>query len=59
MLQAIEARHLRPGTDAEQLVSEIYALTLGMIHDARFLRDSRAAERAHATWQRLLSTYRA
>jgi AcrR family transcriptional regulator len=56
-LQAIEAGHLKPDTDAEQLVSEIYAFTLGMIHDTRFLRDSRAAERAQATWRRLLSTY--
>ena len=59
VLQAVEAGHLKPGTDAEQLVSEIYALTLVMVHDARFLRDSRAAERAQATWQRLLSTYKA
>lgn len=59
VLQAIDAGHLRADTDAEQLVSEIYALTLGLIHDARFLRDTRAAERAQATWQRLLSTYRA
>jgi len=59
VLQAIEAGHLRADTDAEQLVAEIYALTLGLIHDARFLRDGRAAERTQATWQRLLSTYRA
>ena len=59
VLQAIDAGHLCADTDAEQLVGEIYALTLGLIHDARFLRDTRAAERAQATWQRLLSTYRA
>ena len=59
VLQAIEAGHLRADIDAEQLVAEIYALTLGLIHDARFLRDGRAAERTQATWQRLLSTYRA
>src|SRR6476661_9450196 len=45
VLQAIEAGHLRADTDAEQLVAEIYALTLGLLHDARFLRDGRAAER--------------
>jgi hypothetical protein len=55
----VEARHLRADTDAEQLVGEIYALVLGLIHDARFLRDPRAAERTQATWRRLLSTYRA
>jgi AcrR family transcriptional regulator len=59
VLQAVEARHLRADTDAEQLVGEIYALVLGLIHDARFLRDPRAAERTQATWRRLLSTYRA
>ena len=59
VVQAIEAKQLRAGTDPEQLVSEIYALTLVMVHDTRFLRDPRAAERAQATWQRLLSTYRA
>lgn len=57
VLQAIDEGHLKPDTDAEQFVSEIYALTLGMIHDARFLRDHKAAERAQATWRRLLATY--
>ncbi|MBK0391400.1 TetR/AcrR family transcriptional regulator [Ramlibacter algicola] len=59
VLQAIDAGHLRTDTDPEQLVSELYALILVEIHDARFLRDARAADRAQATWQRLLSTYRA
>ncbi|HSV47037.1 MAG TPA: TetR family transcriptional regulator [Ramlibacter sp.] len=54
---AVDAGHLKSDTDAEQLVSEIYALTLGLIHDTRFLRDNRAAVRAQATWQRLLQTY--
>jgi hypothetical protein len=58
VLQAVEAGHLKPETDAEQLVSEISALALGLIHDTRFLRDSRAAERAQATWRRLLETYK-
>ncbi len=55
--QAVEAGDLRPDTDPEQLVSEINALILGLLHDARFLREPRAAERAAATWQRLLGTY--
>lgn len=59
VLQAMDAGHLKPGTDAEQVVSELNALILGMLHDARFLRDSRAAERAQATWQRLVKTYQA
>lgn len=57
VLQAVEAGHLRAGLDAEQLVSEIYGLMLAAIHDIRFLRDARAAERATAAWQRLRSTY--
>jgi AcrR family transcriptional regulator len=58
VLQAVEAGHLKPDTDAEQLVGEISALALGLIHDVRFLRDTRAAERAQATWRRLLETYK-
>ena len=58
VLQAIEAGHLQADTDADQLVSEINAIALGLIHDARFLRDARAAERAQATWLRLLQTYK-
>jgi AcrR family transcriptional regulator len=57
VLQAVEMGHLRADVDAEQLVSEIYSLMLGTIHDTRFLRDSRAAERAQNTWQRLRATY--
>jgi hypothetical protein len=30
---------------------------LGLVHDVRFLREPRAAERAQATWHRLLQTY--
>ncbi|HYF17379.1 MAG TPA: TetR family transcriptional regulator [Ramlibacter sp.] len=59
VLQAVEAGHLKPDTEADQLVAEIYALTLGLVHDARFLRDHRAAVRAQASWQRLLASYRA
>ena len=57
VMQAVDAGHLRADTDAEQLVSEIYALSVGLLHDARFLRDSRAAERAQASWKRLLRSY--
>jgi AcrR family transcriptional regulator len=57
VLQAIEQGHLKPGTDPEQLVGEACSLVLGLVHDARFLRDPRAAERTQESWQRLLSTY--
>ena len=35
----------------------MYALVMGQVHDTRFLRDPKAADRAQATWARLLSTY--
>ena len=40
-------------------MSEINGLAMTLLHDARFLRDPKAAERASATWQRLLDSYRA
>ena len=58
VLQAVETGELKPDTDAEQLVAEVNAIALGLLHDARFLRDSRAAERAQAGWARLLQSYR-
>lgn len=57
VLQAVEAGHLAADTDPEQLVSEICGLAIGLLHDARFLRDHRAAARAQATWQRLRKSY--
>jgi AcrR family transcriptional regulator len=58
VLQAVEMGHLKADTDPEQVVSAINALILGLIQDARFLREPRAAERAQATWRRLLETYK-
>ncbi|MDI1274988.1 TetR/AcrR family transcriptional regulator [Polaromonas sp.] len=57
IVQAVESGDLRSDTDPEQLVAEIYALMLGLIHDTRFLRDPRASERAQASWQRLFKSY--
>jgi AcrR family transcriptional regulator len=57
VLQAIEAGHLKPDTDPEQVVGEICGLAMALVHDTRFLRDPRAAERAQLTWARLLKTY--
>jgi AcrR family transcriptional regulator len=59
VVQAIEAGHLKPDTDPEQLVGEVYSLVMGLLHDIRFLRDPRAADRAQRTWARLLQTYQA
>jgi AcrR family transcriptional regulator len=59
VMQAVEAGHLQATLDADQLVSEIYSMSIGLLHDIRFLRDPRAADRAQASWQRLLASYRA
>lgn len=56
-LQAIEAGHLLADTDADQLVAEISALAMCLLHDARFLRDAHAAERTQASWRRLMKSY--
>jgi AcrR family transcriptional regulator len=58
VLQAIEEGHLKADTEPEQVVGEMYGLVLGLIHDVRFLRDPRAADRTRASWQRVLAAYR-
>ncbi|WP_306396367.1 TetR/AcrR family transcriptional regulator [Telluria beijingensis] len=58
VLQAMEAGHLRPDTEPEQLVFEIYSLVIGVMHDARFLHDDGAPRRAQRAFNRLISTYR-
>lgn len=55
VLQAMEAGHLRTDLDAEQMVFEMDAIFTILLHDARFLRDPRASERAERAWQRLLN----
>ncbi len=57
ILQAVESGHLRTETDAQQLVSEINGLIIGMLHDARFLRDPHAGNHARNAYERLLQTY--
>lgn len=57
VLQAMEAGHLKPDTDPEQLVAEVSAIAMALVHDTRFLRDPRAAERSQRSWERLLKTY--
>ena len=56
--QALDEGHLRPDTDPEQLVFEVYSLMIGLMHDARFLREPKARERVRAAYERLISTYR-
>ncbi|WP_284618341.1 TetR/AcrR family transcriptional regulator [Aquabacterium humicola] len=54
VIQAIDAGHLLPDTDAEQMVFEMDALFTGLMRDARFLDDARAPDRAWSAWQRLI-----
>ncbi len=58
VLQAMELGHLRPDTDPEQLVFEIYSLIIGVMHDVRFLRDDMAPKRMQRAFSRLISTYK-
>jgi hypothetical protein len=56
--QAIEAGHLGPDTDAEQLVFEIDGLFVALMREARLLRDAKAAERAWIAYERMIATRR-
>lgn len=56
--QCIDSGQLRDGTDAEQMVYEMYGLILALHHDARFLRRPGSVDRAKAGFERLLEHYR-
>lgn len=56
--QAIAVGHLRPDTDPEQLVFEIYSQIVGLMHEARFMRDADAARRMAGAYARLMATYK-
>jgi AcrR family transcriptional regulator len=55
--QAIETGEFKPGTDAAQMVYEMYGLILALHHDARFLRMPGSVERARLGFERLLEAY--
>ena len=55
---AVDAGHLRPDTDADQMLFELHGLILALHHDARFLRTPGALDRARAGVERVLSHYR-
>jgi len=59
VIQAIDAGHLRPDTDAEQLVFELDGLFIALMREARFLRDPRAADRTWAAYERLVRSLQA
>ncbi|GAB3461901.1 TetR/AcrR family transcriptional regulator [Massilia terrae] len=56
--QSIDSGDLKAGTDAQQLVYEMYGLILALHHDARFLRIPGAIERARRGFERLIENYR-
>jgi hypothetical protein len=57
--QAIEAGHLRPDTDPDQLVYEMFGLILALHHDARFLKVPGSVRRAETGFERLIRNCRA
>lgn len=50
---AMDAGHLLPDTDASQILFELHGLILALHHDARFLRNPGALERAQAGFMRI------
>lgn len=58
VIQAIDAGHLRPDVDPDQLVFEIDGLFVALMREARFLRDPKAADRALAAYERLIASVR-
>jgi AcrR family transcriptional regulator len=55
--QTIEVGDLKPDTDAQQLVYEMYGLILALHHDARFLRMPGRVDRARNGFERLIQHY--
>ena len=56
--QAVECGHLRPDTDPQQMVYEMYGLVLALHHDARFIKRPGSVGRAQVGFDRLLESYR-
>jgi AcrR family transcriptional regulator len=54
---AVEAGHLRPDTDAAQLLFELQGLVLALHHDARFLGAGAAFGRARAGFERAVGSW--
>jgi AcrR family transcriptional regulator len=52
--QSIDVGDLKPDTDAQQLVYEMYGMILALHHDARFLRMPGSVDRAKSGFERLL-----
>jgi AcrR family transcriptional regulator len=58
VLQAMDEGQLRPDTDPAQLVSEMYGMIVGLLHDLRFLRDEDAPRRTQRAFNRLIASYK-
>jgi AcrR family transcriptional regulator len=56
---AIEEGHLKPDTDPLQMLFELHGLILALHHDARFLRQPGALDRARTGFQRTVGHYMA
>jgi AcrR family transcriptional regulator len=54
---AVEEGHLVPDTDAMQMLFELHGLILALHHDARFLRQPGALQRAQRAFEHVLSHY--
>lgn len=53
---AIEEGHLRSDTDASQVLFEMLGLILALHHDARFMRNPGAVDRARQGFERIVAT---
>jgi hypothetical protein len=58
IVMAVDEGHLRADTDPLQLGFEIHGLILALHHDARFLRNAGAIERARTGYERAVSSLR-
>lgn len=56
---SIDEGHLKPDTDRAQMLFEIHGLILALHHDARFLRQPGAIERAQRGFERVVQQHRA
>jgi AcrR family transcriptional regulator len=55
--QAMEEGHLRAGTDPQLMLFELYSVTLGLHHDARFLHLPDAVRLTWAALEKLINSY--
>jgi len=54
---AIDEGHLKPGTDPLQMLFEMHGLILALHHDARFLRQPGALDRARTAFERIVTQH--